>query len=124
MSDTILLVEDHEANRSVLKRRLERRGYAVAEAADGAEAIAKFCAAPPDLVIMDLSMPNMSGLEALQHIRASGKGVDVPVIALTAHAMDEMREKCLASGFADFLTKPLNFDALLDCIVSLKGAAR
>jgi two-component system, cell cycle response regulator DivK len=116
---TVLLVEDHDANRAVLKRRLERRGYAVTEAADGAQAVQKYAALRPNCIVMDLSMPVMSGLDALTAIRASNEGKAVPCVALTAHAMDAMRDKCLATGFSAFLTKPVNFDALVESIEHL-----
>ncbi len=113
VSISILLVEDHEANRTVLRRRLERRGYAVAEAADGAEAVHKYASDRHGLVLMDLSMPGMSGFDALAAIRKDDAKDTVPVIALTAHAMDDMREKCAARGFDGFLAKPIDFDVLV-----------
>lgn len=116
MSVRILLAEDHEANRSVLCRRLARRGFEVMEAVDGVEAVAAFQQQRPDLVLMDLSMPNMSGTEALKQIRALPGGTSVPVLALTAHAMDEMRSECRAAGFDDFATKPIEFDNLVQMI--------
>ncbi|HCK84788.1 MAG TPA: two-component system response regulator [Hyphomonadaceae bacterium] len=122
MSVSILLAEDHEPNRKVLRRRLERRGFTVFEAADGVEAVAMF-QQQPDIVLLDLSMPNMSGMEALQQIRAMAGGKDTPVVALTAHAMNEMRVDCEAAGFDDFVTKPIEFDNLLLTIQRLAPAA-
>lgn len=120
----LLLVDDHEANRSVLRRRLERRGYEVAEAADGAEAIAAFKARRPDLILMDLSMPTINGFEALVRIQAMDLGHHTPAIALTAHAVDSIRQKCADSGFDGFQTKPVDFDALVKNIENLVGAAQ
>jgi two-component system, cell cycle response regulator DivK len=116
---TVLLVEDHDANRAVLKRRLERRGYVVFEAVDGAQAIQQYFAVTPNCVVMDLSMPVMSGLDALTAIREACEGEAAPCVALTAHAMDAMREKCLAAGFSAFLTKPVDFNALVESIEQL-----
>lgn len=123
MTVSILLAEDHEANRKVLCRRLARRGFEVIEAADGVEAVAAFQQRRPDLVLMDLSMPNMSGTEALQQIRVMAGGTSVPVVALTAHAMDEMRSECSAAGFDDFATKPIEFDDLVLIIQRLAPVA-
>lgn len=122
MTRSILLVEDHDANRTVLKRRLERRGFVVHEAADGAEAIDVFARTSAGLILMDLSMPNVSGIEALERIRETKAGESVPVVALTAHAMDSIREKCAESGFNAFLTKPVDFDALMETISALTPA--
>lgn len=119
MSVSILLVEDNDANRMVLRRRLERRGYSVDDAADGRQAIDKFEASRPDIVLMDLSMPNMSGFEAFERMRALQGDREVPVIAVTAHAMDTIRTRCEESGFAAFVAKPLDFEALVSCIGSL-----
>jgi CheY-like chemotaxis protein len=119
MSDMILLVDDHEANRAVLRRRLERRGFAVVEASDGDQAVARFCERPPGLVIMDLSMPGVSGFEALERIRGSGKGPRVPVVALTAHALETMKQRCREAGFSGFYAKPIDFETLVANIGSM-----
>lgn len=122
MTLKILLVEDHDANRAILKRRLERRGFLVAEAADGAQGIDQFKLLHPDLVLMDISMPNVSGIEALEQMRAPGWG-RTPTIALTAHAMEAMRLKCEEMGFDGFVSKPVDFEDLLALIDKLTTKA-
>lgn len=124
MSAAILLADDYEANRAALKRRLERRGYSVIEAADGLEALAKFTEHTPDLILMDLSMPQMGGEESLMRIRESNAGKRVPVVALTAHAMDETKAKCALAGFDAFHSKPIEFDDLLEIISQLLSEGR
>lgn len=119
MSVKVLLVEDHDSNREVLARRLTRRGFDVVSAPDGMQAINRFQAEKPDLVLMDISLPTMSGIEAFEMIRQMDGGRAVPIVALTAHAMDSMRQKCEAVGFTAFLTKPLEFERLVSCIQSL-----
>jgi len=109
----ILLVEDNDTNRLVARRYLEKAGFLVEEAINGVEAIAKAKAAAFDLILMDVSMPEMDGMLATCHIRALGGGnARVPVIALTAHVMAGDRELCLAAGMNDYLHKPLDYDAL------------
>lgn len=121
MSTKILLAEDHDSNRAVLKRRLERRGFEVVDAENGEIAAAQFAAQAPDIVLLDLSMPVMDGFDALQLMRASRGAAAVRFVALTAHAMSEMREKCEAAGFDAFLTKPIEFDDLVAVIERLRG---
>ena len=114
----ILIAEDNDANCDFLSRRLIRRGHDVIVTRNGLSAIENVALHQPDLVIMDVSMPVMSGLAATQHIRAAEReaGGRTPIIALTAHAMAEDREKCLAAGCDAFATKPVEFTALLDLI--------
>ena len=109
----ILLVEDNEMNRDMLSRRLERRGYEVVLATDGEQGVELALSMKPDLVLMDLSLPGMDGWEATKQIKAHVGGVQIPVIALTAHALSEDRDSALASGCDDFDTKPIEFDRLL-----------
>ena len=116
---TILLVEDNDLNRDMLSRRLSRRGYEVEVAVDGAEALEKARAAAPDLVLMDMSLPVLDGWEATRQLRASDDTRDIPVIALTAHAMAEDRGKALDAGCDDFDTKPVEFARLLGKIEAL-----
>lgn len=119
----ILLVEDNEMNRDMLKRRLFRKGYEVFIAVDGAEGVALAHSKMPDLILMDMSLPVMDGWEATRQIKADPKTKAIPVIALTAHAMAGDREKCLAAGYNDYDTKPVEFSRLLDKIeVCLKKA--
>jgi CheY-like chemotaxis protein len=116
MARKILLVEDNEMNRDMLSRRLERKGFAVAVAKDGAEAIERCRADLPDLVLMDLGLPVVDGWEATRRIKADESTRAIPVIALTAHAMDGDRERAIAVGCDDFDTKPVELARLLDKI--------
>ena len=112
----ILLVEDNEMNRDMLSRRLIRKGYEVVCAVDGAEGVAMVASEGPDLVLMDMSLPVMDGWEATRRIKADQATHTIPVIALTAHAMNEDRQKALASGMDDFLSKPFGLEELRDVI--------
>ena len=115
----ILLVEDNEMNRDMLSRRLERKGYTVLMAADGAQGLALARSASPDLVLMDISLPVLDGWEATRRIKAEPATRAIPVIALTAHAMVEDREKSLAAGCDDYDTKPVDWQRLLGKIERL-----
>jgi two-component system cell cycle response regulator DivK len=119
----ILLVEDNEMNRDMLKRRLFRKGYEVFIAVDGAEGVELARSIMPDLILMDMSLPVMDGWEATRQIKADAKTGNIPVIALTAHAMAGDREKCLKAGCDDYDTKPVEFPRLLEKIeICLKKA--
>jgi CheY-like chemotaxis protein len=109
----ILLVEDNEENRDALSRRLHRRGYEMVFAATGIEAVARAATQKPDLILMDVNLPELDGWEATRRIKASPEGALVPIIALTAHAMTGDREKALAAGCADHHAKPVDFPRLL-----------
>lgn len=109
----ILLVEDNEMNRDMLSRRLERRGYQVLIAEDGAAGVSMARADSPDLILMDMSLPVMDGWEATRQIKAAPETKDIPVIALTAHAMAGDEEKALAAGCNDYETKPVDLPRLL-----------
>lgn len=109
----ILLVEDNEMNRDMLSRRLVRKGYEVSIAADGLQAVAMAAESKPDLVLMDLSLPEIDGWEATRRIKADPATRAIPVIALTAHAMVGDREKALEAGCEDFDTKPVDLQRLL-----------
>jgi two-component system, cell cycle response regulator DivK len=115
----ILLVEDNELNRDMLSRRLQRRGYTVSIAVDGLQAVAMAASAPPDLVLMDMSLPEMDGWEATRRMKADGASRHVPVIALTAHAMSGDREKALQAGCDEFDTKPVDLERLVAKIQAL-----
>jgi two-component system, cell cycle response regulator DivK len=110
----ILLVEDNEMNRDMLTRRLHRKGFDVLHAANGLEGVAASRQHVPDLVLMDLSLPEMDGLEATRRIKADPATCAIPVIALTAHAMTNDRERALAAGCDDYDTKPVDLARLLD----------
>jgi CheY-like chemotaxis protein len=109
----ILLVEDNEMNRDMLTRRLEKRGYAVAIAVDGGEGVAKARAELPDLILMDMSLPVLDGWDATRQVKADPATAGIPVIALTAHAMESDRQKALSAGCDDFDTKPVELPRLL-----------
>ena len=110
----ILLVEDNEMNRDMLSRRLTRRGYDVVVAVDGALGLDMVASENPDLILMDMSLPVMDGWEATRRIKASPETQAIPVIALTAHAMTEDRDKALAAGCDDYDTKPVELTRLLE----------
>ncbi len=109
----ILLVEDNELNRDMLSRRLIRRGYDVVIARDGAEALTCAERERPDLILMDMSLPQIDGWEATRRLKANLTLSGIPVVALTAHAMSGDRERALDAGCDDFDTKPIELDRLL-----------
>ncbi|AFZ37665.1 response regulator receiver protein [Stanieria cyanosphaera PCC 7437] len=115
----ILLVEDNEMNRDMLSRRLERRGYEVVIAVDGAEGVAMTILEHPNLVLMDMSLPIMDGWEATRQLKANPETNNIPVIALTAHAMSGDREKAFEAGCDDYDTKPIELSRLLEKIANL-----
>jgi two-component system, cell cycle response regulator DivK len=117
----ILIAEDNADNRDMISRRLKKRGYEIALAHDGAEAVRDATALQPDLILMDISMPVMSGLEATAAIRKIDTIKHIPIIALTAHALHSDREACKAAGCNEFATKPLDFVALIDLIEKYRG---
>lgn len=120
----ILLVEDNEMNRDMLSRRLSRNGFEVVVAVDGAQAVTMATAEKPDLILMDMSLPVMDGLEATRHVKAAASTRSIPVIALTANALVEDRERALAAGCDDFDTKPVELPRLLEKIKhQLQGVA-
>lgn len=109
----LLLVEDNEMNRDMLSRRLQRKGHEVIIAVDGVEGVELAQSQQPDLILMDMSLPILDGWQATQQLRASPQTNDIPIIALTAHAMAGDREKCLLAGCDDYETKPVEFSRLL-----------
>ena len=109
----ILVVEDNEENRDALSRRLQRRGFEVLLAVDGKAGVDMAKAEKPDLVLMDMNMPELDGWEATRQIKAEPSLAAVPVIALTAHAMSGDRERALEAGCTDYHTKPIEFPKLL-----------
>jgi two-component system, cell cycle response regulator DivK len=115
----ILLVEDNEMNRDMLSRRLIRKGFEVVMALDGQQAVDAAATQSFDLILMDMSLPVIDGWEATRRIKAAEGSRDVPVIALTAHAMADDREKALAAGCDDYDTKPVDLPRLLDKINGL-----
>ncbi len=115
----ILLVEDNEMNRDMLSRRLQRKGHEVLVALDGIQGVELAQSQIPDLILMDMSLPVLDGWEATQQLKAASQTKDIPIIALTAHAMAGDREKCLQAGCDDYDTKPVEFSRLLGKIQAL-----
>lgn len=115
----ILLVEDNEMIRDMLSERLERKGFHVYRAVDGAQGVAAAKAENPDLILLDMSLPVMDGWQAARQLKASPETRAIPIIALTAHAIAGDREKTLAAGCDDYSTKPVDFPQLLTKIQSL-----
>jgi two-component system, cell cycle response regulator DivK len=115
----ILLIEDNEMNRDMLTRRLQRKGFNVITAGDGVEGVNRAMSQEPDLIIMDLSLPLLDGWEASRQIKRNSDTEDIPIIALTAHAMSGDRKKALEAGCDDYDTKPVDFSRLLKKISKL-----
>jgi two-component system, cell cycle response regulator DivK len=118
----VLLAEDHDDNRDMLLRRLGRAGYEVRGAIDGGDAVAQALEWKPDLILMDVSMPIMSGLEATIKIREK-TGQSIRIIALTAHAMNESRDACMEAGCDAFATKPVDLPSLVKEIEHQLGSS-
>jgi CheY-like chemotaxis protein len=117
----ILLVEDNEMNRDMLKRRLERRGYRVLVAVDGRQGLEMAASESPDLILMDMSLPELDGWEAARRLKTDPRLRSIPLIALTAHAMSGDREKAMEAGCNDYDTKPVDLPRLLVKIEALLG---
>jgi two-component system, cell cycle response regulator DivK len=115
----ILLVEDNEMNRNMLSRRLRRKGYVVAMAMDGQSALEMSQTETPDLILMDIGLPILDGLEATQRLKAKSATRHIPIIALTAHAMPSDRDRALEAGCDDYETKPIELPRLLAKIEGL-----
>ena len=114
----ILYVEDNEMNRDMLSRRLSRKNYEVLLAYDGQDGLEKMKVEKPDLVLMDMGLPVLDGWEATTQAKADPSISGIPIIALTAHAMEEDRQKALGAGADDFDTKPVQLQRLLEKIES------
>ena len=112
----ILLVEDNEMNRDMLSRRLLRKGFDVEIAVDGQEGVEKAINILPNLILMDLSLPILDGWQATKTIKSNPKTSQIPIIALTAHAMASDKEKAIKSGADEYDTKPIDFKRLLQKI--------
>jgi two-component system, cell cycle response regulator DivK len=121
----ILLVEDNELNRDMLSRRLVRRGYQVEIAVDGREGLTMAGASSPDLILLDLSLPEMDGWEVLRQLKQDPKMKRIPVVALTAHALVTDRNRALEAGFDDYDIKPVEMPRLLhkmDTLLNNEGS--
>jgi two-component system cell cycle response regulator DivK len=119
----LLLVEDNEMNRDMLARRLEKRGFQIVIAVDGLVGIEKARAEMPDLILMDMSLPGLDGWQASRQLKSDNATARIPIIALTAHAMAEDRERALAAGCDEFETKPVELASLLNKIQTLIAKA-
>jgi CheY-like chemotaxis protein len=119
----ILLVEDNEMNRDMLSRRLGRRGHEVLCAADGAEGLALARREVPTLILMDMTLPILDGWEATRQLKADPATSGIPIIALTAHAMNDDRQRAIAAGCDDYDTKPIELPRLVAKIDALLGAS-
>jgi two-component system, cell cycle response regulator DivK len=119
----ILVVEDNEESWDMISRRLQRRGYVVVHAADGQQAVDMAARERPDLVLMDVRLPVMDGLEATRRIRARPETQTTPVIALTAHAMSGDRDRALQAGCNDYHAKPVELPHLLAQMEALLATA-
>ncbi|MCE2950815.1 MAG: response regulator [Alphaproteobacteria bacterium] len=115
----ILLVEDNEMNRDMLSRRLSKKGFDLIIAVDGEEGIEKAKSELPDLILMDMSLPKVDGWQATRTLKAKQETQAIPIIALTAHAMAEDKDKAMEAGCDDFDTKPIEMDRLLGKISAL-----
>lgn len=112
----ILYIEDNEDNIYMVSRRLRRKGYEVLIARDGAEGLAQAKSRAPALILVDLGLPVIDGWEVTRQLRVAPETAAVPIIALSAHAMPEDRERAFAAGCDDFITKPVDFARLIDRI--------
>ncbi len=112
----ILYVEDNEDNIFMLTRRLSRRGYDVSVAKDGEEGVEKALSERPDLILMDVVLPLLDGLEATRKLKSLPSTREIPIIAVSSRAMRGDRDKALAAGCDDFHTKPIEFERLLEAI--------
>lgn len=115
----LLLVEDNEMNRDMLSRRLARRGHEVLTAVSGHAGVALAGTEQPELILMDLSLPDLDGWEATRLLKGEGRTAHIPIVVLTAHAMAEDRERAFAAGCDDYDTKPVDFARLLEKIERL-----
>ena len=113
MPPTILIVDDDEMNRDLLSRRLELRGYRVVQAVDGLQGVLMAETEAPNLILMDMSLPELDGWEAARRLKAGETTRSIPLVALTAHAMVGDRERALAAGCDDFDTKPIEWQRLI-----------
>lgn len=124
MTPRLLLVEDNEMNRDMISRRLMRRGFEVCFAEDGEQGIAQARQEKPDLILMDMSLPVMDGWEATRRLKSQPETQQIPVVGLSAHAMQGDREKALASGCDDYDTKPVDIARLTEKIGALLEGGR
>ena len=117
----ILYVEDNEDNVYMLSRRLKRKGFDIVIAVDGEQGVEMASTEKPDLILMDLSLPKMDGWTATKHIKSNDELKSIPIIALSAHAMEEHKQRALDSGCNDYDTKPVDINRLLSKISEQLG---
>ncbi len=117
----ILVVEDNEMNLDMLSRRLTRRGYEIIVAQDGMTGVKRAAGDQPDLILMDMSLPILDGWEATRRLKSNANTKEIPIIALTAHAISGDREKCLAVGCDEYESKPVKFPDLIAKIEQFIG---
>lgn len=110
---TVLIAEDNPTNRELLRELLEIRGYTVAEACNGQEAVAMVEREPPDILLLDIGMPLLDGFGVVRKLRENPRFTSLPVVAITAYAMQGDREKIMDSGFDGYLSKPVNSSSLI-----------
>jgi CheY-like chemotaxis protein len=122
MATTVLLVDDEPDNVELLTRRLTRKGFVVVGVTSAADALAAAATRPVDVVLMDLKMPVMDGFEATRRLKADPATAHLPVIALTAHALQEDRERALAAGAIDYESKPVDLDRLVGKVNAVLAA--
>jgi len=116
----ILVVEDNPVNSKMICRRLSKRGYTTTTAFSGEEGVEAAQSTQPDLILMDVGLPGMDGLAATQVLKTISSTRDIPIIAVTAHAMKDDQEAALAAGCSDYATKPIIFEALIEKIENLR----
>lgn len=122
MPRKILIVEDNEDSRELVVKVLRNKGYQTIEAADGEEALGKAVAEKPDLILLDISIPKIDGYEVAKKLKSDEELKDIPIVALTAHAMKGDREKVIVAGFEGYISKPVNVRELPDQVRSyLRG---
>ena len=119
MAQKILIVEDNEMNRDMLSRRLTRKGYEISLAEDGAMGLESMSTDRPDLVLMDMGLPVKDGWTAIAEAKADPELASIPIIALTAHALEADRQRALEAGADDFDTKPVELAGLLEKMEAL-----
>ena len=120
---TILVADDKPSNRELIRVILESSGHQVIEASNGREAVDLALEHEPDLLLLDLQMPEVDGFNVLSEVRKDNRFTSRPIVALTAYAMQGDREKALAAGFTSYVTKPVNLAALRSLVSDLLGAA-
>ena len=123
MSKTILIVEDNENNMMLVRDVLEMKGYGVLAATTGLEGVRLALAGKPDLILMDIQLPDIDGITAFKQIRAGETAKQVPILAVSASAMQEEQVKIAASGFEAYITKPLNMKSFVETVEKFIGKA-